>query len=213
MSKEKKQNWYTNQRKYHFIYKTICQVNGKFYYGMHSTDNLEDGYVGSGTRLWHSIRKHGRENFRLEILEYLPNRESLKKREAELITEEMLRDPMCMNLKYGGEGGWNLMSEQVQRRSKTISKQRKKAKNYLITKSVHSLGGKSVISKNRLMWAGKHTDEAKANIGKANSIKQFGSGNSQYGTCWIYHELIGNKKCKKELLPEYLEQGWMKGRK
>ena len=25
---------------------------------MHSTDDLEDGYLGSGTFLWHSIRKH-----------------------------------------------------------------------------------------------------------------------------------------------------------
>ena len=32
MSKEKKQNWYKNPRKYHFIYKTTCSVNGKYYY-------------------------------------------------------------------------------------------------------------------------------------------------------------------------------------
>lgn len=30
---------------------------------MHSTDNLDDGYVGSGKRLWNSIKKHGKENF------------------------------------------------------------------------------------------------------------------------------------------------------
>jgi hypothetical protein len=46
MHKEKKQNWYTNPKKYHFIYKTTCKVNGKFYYGMHSTDGLDGGYIG-----------------------------------------------------------------------------------------------------------------------------------------------------------------------
>ena len=62
----KKENWYTNPRKFHFIYKTTCSVNGKYYYGMHSTDDLEDGYIGSGTKLWHSIKKHGLENFKME---------------------------------------------------------------------------------------------------------------------------------------------------
>lgn len=51
-----------SRRKYHYIYKTTCTITSKFYIGMHSTDNLEDGYVGSGKRLWYSINKHGKEN-------------------------------------------------------------------------------------------------------------------------------------------------------
>jgi hypothetical protein len=82
---------------------------------MHSTDDLEDGYVGSGTRLWHSIKKHGRENFKMEILEFCSDRELLKKREAELITEEMLKDPLCMNLRTGGEGGYSVTEEVKER--------------------------------------------------------------------------------------------------
>lgn len=44
------------------------------------------------------------------------------------------------------------------------------------------------------------------------SRTQQGSRNSQYGTCWVWHELIGSKKIKKNLLPEYIEQGWYKGK-
>ena len=91
--------------KYHFIYKTTNLVNGKWYMGMHSTSNLEDGYVGSGTFLWKSIKKYGRENFKMEIQEFFPDRRSLKEREIEIITEELLEDPMCMNLSLGGNGG------------------------------------------------------------------------------------------------------------
>lgn len=91
--------------KYHYIYKTTCLINEKFYIGMHSTDNLEDNYIGSGKRLWLSIRKYGKENFSIEILEYFPDRNSLKKREIEIVNEELLKNPLCMNLKLGGYGG------------------------------------------------------------------------------------------------------------
>jgi hypothetical protein len=71
---------------------------------MHSTSNLEDGYIGSGKRLWLSIRKHGKENHEMIILEWFPNRSSLKDREKQLVNEELLQDSMCMNLALGGGG-------------------------------------------------------------------------------------------------------------
>ncbi len=56
------------------------------------------------------------------------------------------------------------------------------------------------------------TSEQKRKIGEANSVKQRGSGNSQFGTCWITKDGY-NKKIKKESLDAHLEQGWIKGRK
>lgn len=95
-----------DQRKFHYIYKiTRTDGSGKFYVGMHSTDNLEDGYFGSGQRLWKSIKKHGKEKHSKEILEFLPSRKELKNRERELVNEELLGDKLCMNLRVGGEGG------------------------------------------------------------------------------------------------------------
>jgi len=56
------------------IYKTDCTITGRFYIGMHSTDNIDDGYVGSGKFLWNSIRKYGIENHKRVILEFCKDR-------------------------------------------------------------------------------------------------------------------------------------------
>ncbi len=94
------------QRKFHYIYRiTRLDESGRYYIGMHSTDDLEDGYLGSGQILWRSIKKHGKEKHIKEILEFLPTRDLLKLREKELITKELVDDKLCMNLVPGGGGG------------------------------------------------------------------------------------------------------------
>lgn len=52
-----------------FIYITTNIVNGKQYIGSHSTDNMNDGYIGSGRCFLRSVKKYGRKNFKREILE------------------------------------------------------------------------------------------------------------------------------------------------
>lgn len=66
-------------------------------------------------------------------------------------------------------------------------------------------------------WTGlKHSDEAKNKMSNTRKEKgsHIGEKNSQYGTCWIYHdEKEKNKKIKKEELETYLNHGWVKGMK
>jgi hypothetical protein len=93
------------RRKHHYIYKITRVDSPRYYIGMHSTDDLEDGYFGSGKLLAASIRRHGKEKHVKEILEHLPSREALKLREKELITKELIDDKLCMNIVPGGGGG------------------------------------------------------------------------------------------------------------
>lgn len=95
-----------SEKKYHIIYKTTCLINKKYYIGMHSTDNLDDGYMGSGKALKFSIQRYGKENHRVEILEMVESRELLAERERELVTMNKVRNGKCMNLKVGGIGGF-----------------------------------------------------------------------------------------------------------
>lgn len=94
-----------SRRKYHFIYKTTCLITGREYFGMHSTDDMDDGYLGSGKILRYSVKKYGKENHIREVFELLPDRKSLCLREAQIIDERRLTDISCMNLRLGGEGG------------------------------------------------------------------------------------------------------------
>ncbi len=72
---------------------------------MHSTKNKDDSYLGSGKILLLAIKKYGRSNFKKEILDTCPSREDLAKQEKEIVCEELLKNPLCMNLKLGGDGG------------------------------------------------------------------------------------------------------------
>ena len=77
----------------HFIYKTT-HVNGKYYIGRHSTDNIDDGYLCSGK--WPRSIKNKTELSR-EILEFTPDLDTLKIKEAEYLAEHYGK-PNCMNL-------------------------------------------------------------------------------------------------------------------
>jgi hypothetical protein len=90
---------------YHFTYKVTNTKNDEYYFGMHSTQNLNDGYLGSGNRIKRSIKKHGKEFFNLEILSFFETRKLLIEAEKKLIILEILNDPLCLNLTLGGQGG------------------------------------------------------------------------------------------------------------
>lgn len=90
-------------QKYHYFYKITNTINNHFYYGIHSTNDLNDGYMGSGSRLKIAIKKYGIENFSKEIIKFFNNREELAKYEAEIVTESLVYDPNCYNMIVGGD--------------------------------------------------------------------------------------------------------------
>ena len=93
-------------KKYHYFYKITNLLNNHFYYGVHNTNNIEDGYMGSGKRLHYAYKKYGIENFEKEILKYFDTAADAFKYEADYITEELVKDPDCYNIQQGGKG-WN----------------------------------------------------------------------------------------------------------
>ena len=205
-----------DKRKFHYIYKiTRLDESDKYYVGLHSTDNLEDGYFGSGTLLSKSIKKHGKDKHTKEILEFLPTREALKLREKEIVNEELLGDKRCMNLKLGGEGGWDHVHKIGAHSKGTVNSNRSSKR--LDNPEYHRRLSASQKKRGRTddwrndFTGSKHSDEVKAKIGSANSISQLGERNSQFGTCWVKKDGL-SFKIKKQELDEYIRNGYTKGR-
>ena len=73
---------------------------------MHSTFNMDDEYMGSGKLIVASVKKYGAEKHTKEILAYAKSRSGLVKLEAEMVTEEIVCDKLCLNMKKGGHGGF-----------------------------------------------------------------------------------------------------------
>ena len=196
----------------HYLYKTTCLVTGRYYIGIHSTTNLEDGYMGSGKRLRYSIRKYGKENHKKEILEFFDSRELLVEAEKTAITTDMLCDKMCMNIVDGGVG-WNLKHNQAFRERLQSDKNFRLEFSQKISfarKREYQNGER----KNdwQLNWLGrKHLTISKQKMSESSKGSGLGQENSQYGTCWITKD-GKNKKIKQEELNNYLLSGWNKGR-
>ena len=207
------------QNNIHYLYKTTCNVTGRYYIGMHSTINLEDGYLGSGKRLRYSIRKHGEENHIKEILEFFETRELLVEAEINAINEDMIDDNNCMNLQLG-DGGFSseehrLKANKSSRESfkKRLNEDEEFRKSFIEHKRDHfkKLWGSGKFRNNKNFLGKKHTPETKLKMSESSKGVGTGKTNSQYGTMWITKDGL-NKKIKKEVLPDYEQQGWVKGR-
>jgi hypothetical protein len=214
-----KSNTHAERRKYHIIYKTTCTITGRWYLGLHSTDHLDDGYLGSGRHLQASLKKHGKENHSREIVETLSSRKELVQREIELITEEMIRDPMCMNLMKGGgrEIHENIVKEKARSKISEVAKAmwtRRKADPIALAEHTAKLNTPEIVAKRGAAIKAKNHKRS------PEQLARLSAGQSKYystvdecvlkargqkaaekrAKVWIIEDQAGNKQEVKDLV-------------
>jgi hypothetical protein len=148
-----------SQKAFHFVYRTTCIETGKWYIGLHSTDKMDDGYLGSGMRLTRSVKKYGETAHQREILFMGATRKEASNKEAELLSEEVRKDPMCMNLGPGGLGA----TDRPATSEETSAKLSKASKDYVRTKEWYE----KAVATRKANGHTTHTSEAREKIRKA----------------------------------------------
>lgn len=192
---------------YHYFYKITNKINGMFYYGIHCTDNLNDGYMGSGKRLKTAIKKYGIENFEKEILKFFDSLKELSDYEAQIVNEELLNNSMCYNIVKGGYFLEGEALEKLKRSFDKIKHQQGKNNSQFGTCWITKDNKSMRINKNDLNryvsdgWTKGRIITNKENIIKANNSRRH-----------IWKDGICTQVYEKDL-QKYLDNGWVIGRK
>ena len=218
--------------RYYIVYQTTCLVNGKIYVGQHQTDDIHDGYLGSGKNLRKAIIKYGKDSFVREVIAIFDNKTAMNDLEILLVNESFINRPDTYNMVVGGRESnvgieyWNSIRtddhpSEILRRDKIRDYNIKN--NITIPKNPNQseASKKGAITRNKKVadgvlvnpWVGRsHSKETLSKMKQVHhdNKHQSGNKNSQYGTRWIYHPELGNRKISKnDIIPE----GWTAGRK
>lgn len=166
--------------KYYYTYRVNCTAVGwedYYYLGQHTTNNLDDGYKGSGTKLWEYYKQYP-EDYIFTILEFYSNKAELNKAEQKLIGDLYKTDEYCLNMNGGGHGSWKAACEYWNGRSHSEEHKRKTAesmrgKNKGRQHSEESKRNMSDSKKGKpsVMKGKHHSEEAKLKISEANKGK------------------------------------------
>jgi len=213
---------------YHYVYQIENLINKKIYIGKHSTQNLDDGYMGSGVVLNKAIKKYGIENFRKIILQVFDSEKDALAHEKELVTEEFLSRDDVYNLNLGGKGSWHAAGlvananypkeKRAENGRKTFAKLRSDPAWLLRKAEIDRESLRKLREEGKIKvpdWTGKkHREETKRKIGQSNSSAVRGERNSQFGKVWITNlEEKVSTRVPKDELEDWLSKGWIKGRK
>jgi len=203
---------------FYLIYKITNIINNKVYIGCHKTNNINDGYMGSGVYIRNAIAKHGIENFSKEILFFYDNSTDMLNKEAELVNQQFL-ETNTYNLNLGGTGSFEYINSQKLNNKVnqcSLAGKASAAKGGGFKGKTHSEKTKKILSETLTgrpaYFAGKtHSEETKRKMRQSHIGKGTGEKNSQFGSCWVTNG-IENKKINKDNLNAFIESGYKLGR-
>jgi hypothetical protein len=207
-----------SKKKFHIIYRTTNKINNMIYVGAHSTDVLEDNYIGSGHLLALAIKKYGIKSFEKVVLHIFNNPDEMFKKEAELVNKEFLKRPDVYNIVEGGFGGYNKGTTGLKHLHHPIYGKRCAVHPNAIPNMLREgwIIGRNMSSTTNTIWIYKDIEKKMINpVDLDVYIKQgWRKGlpkSPTYGKIWIYHPKLNEYSlCSESELSTKLPAGWIK---
>jgi hypothetical protein len=205
-------------KKFHIVYKTVNLKNKHIYIGAHSTDYLEDGYIGSGYKLQEALSKYGKENFKREILHVYDCPLKMFEKEKEIVNEEFIRRRDVYNIVTGGYGGMNKGASGLKHMHCPITKRRIAVHPSAIDKMLNEgfIIGRGTSSTTGRIWI--YNGSKKKMVDYSELENHLSAGWSKglpasptKNKIWIYHPFTETYSlCETEDVLEKLSEGWIK---
>ena len=195
--------------KHYLIYQIKNKLNGMIYIGQHQTENIDDDYMGSGSRIQNAIKKYGIENFEKTILFECSSAEEMNKKEAEIVNEDFIARDDVYNITVGGCGqGFQYANKNnLNNKGKTISSAlRKKMIDGQLKDRVIHPERYDRKNKNNPMFGRQHSEATKHQMSESHK----GDRNPMRLRMWIRNPQT--RESKVWMKSEPIPNGWEKGK-
>ena len=194
-------------KKYNYIYKITNIINGKIYIGKHSTDDLNDGYMGSGVVLKKAKEKYGIDSFTKEYLAFCDTEDKLNWFEKFYIKKyDSTNKNIGYNLTNGGEGilGFHIHMTEETKKKISESKKGKHHSEEARKKMSESHKGRKLSEETRIKMSESRKGKIPWNKGKPGNSGSFKKGHKPSA------EVKSKINIKKQYINENNEIIWMR---
>jgi len=173
-------------KKFNYVYITTNIVNEKQYVGDHSTNDLNDTYLGSGRpHFLNAIEKYGKENFKRKILEYFDTKEEAFDAQEKYINKYNTLAPYGYNISpTGGHGVSGCFSKETLKKLSESNKGKNKGKSAWnkgipLTKEIKKKISDAQQGEKHWNWNKTLSEETKQKMRKpkSNTKNMFGNKN------------------------------------
>lgn len=176
---------------FYYMYEIRNNLNGKIYVGVHKTNNMNDGYMGSGKIIKNAIKKHGIDNFTKVIIETFENSELMYAKEKQIVSEKFVDRNDTYNLAVGGSGGSILQNRKSWPKGKSHSSETIEKMRISATGKTHS--EESIRKMKENSWAKRSPVEQHNHSIKAGKLR------------WEYSDSLQREESCKKISGSVLE--------